>query len=87
MSIAPFFSPKRCEGGIERHLTVACGTAGAELSFIKKEVLCRGTIPLLFFIRLCPKAEARANGFGAESVVLRPEGVYTYTERKETAVE
>ena len=36
---------------------------------------------------LCPKAEDRANGFGAESVVLRPEGVYTYTERKETAVE
>ena len=38
-------------------------------------------------VMLCPKAEDRANGFGAESVVLRPEGVYTYTERKETAVE
>ena len=28
-----------------------------------------------------------ANGFRAEIVVLRPEGVYTYTERKETAIE
>ena len=28
-----------------------------------------------------------ANGFRAESVVLRPEGVYTYTERKETVIE
>ena len=27
-----------------------------------------------------------ANGFRAEIVVLRPEGVYTYTERKETAI-
>ena len=28
-----------------------------------------------------------ANGFGAEIVVLRPEGVYIYDERKETAIE
>jgi len=28
-----------------------------------------------------------ANGFRAEFVVLRPEGVYIYTERKETAKE
>ena len=28
-----------------------------------------------------------ANGFIAEIVVLRPEGVYTYTERKKTAIE
>ena len=28
-----------------------------------------------------------ANGFRAEIVVLRPEGVYAYTERKETAIE
>ena len=28
-----------------------------------------------------------ANGFRAEIVVLRPEGVYEYTERKETAIE
>ena len=28
-----------------------------------------------------------ANGFGGEFVVLRPEGVYTYAERKETARE
>ena len=80
MSIAPFFSPKRCEGGIERHLTVACGTAGAELSFIKKEVLCRGTIPLLFFIRLCPKAEARATDLVQKASFSAPK-VYTHTPR------
>lgn len=28
-----------------------------------------------------------ANGFRAEIVLLRPEGVYAYTERKETAIE
>jgi len=28
-----------------------------------------------------------ANEFRAEIDVLRPEGVYTYTERKETAIE
>jgi hypothetical protein len=28
------------------------------------------------------RTEPGANGFRAEIVVLRPEGVYTYTERK-----
>ena len=28
-----------------------------------------------------------ANEFRAEIVAFRPEGVYTYTERKETAIE
>ena len=40
-----------------------------------------------FFIRLCLNTTAGANGFRAEIVVLRPEGVYTYTERKETAID
>ena len=31
--------------------------------------------------------QTMANGFRAEIVVLRPEGVYEYTERKETAIE
>ena len=51
----------------------------------------RGTAEIyntsVFFIRLCLKAEARAKGFRAEIGVLRPEGVYKYTERKETAIE
>ncbi len=33
------------------------------------------------------RTEPGANGFRAEIVVLRPEGVQKYDERKETAIE
>ena len=33
------------------------------------------------------RTEPGANGFRAEIAVIRSEGVYTYTERKETAIE
>ena len=43
---------------------------------------------VLVFIRFRLKAiENERAGFRAKIVVLRPEGVYTYVERKETAIE
>ena len=53
---------------------------------IKSEVQSK-SIPHPFRFRFCPKAQAGANGFGAEIFVLRPEGVYTYDEREETEIE
>ena len=39
------------------------------------------------FSKFLMRLNLGANGFRAEIVVLRPEGVYIYTERKETARE
>ena len=53
---------------------------------IRVEILIEST-PTHFY-SVMPKYESPgANGFGAEILVLRPEAVYIYSERKETRIE
>ena len=51
---------------------------------MQKQKICSGKYRFSEFLMRTGRG---ANGFRAEIVVLRPEGVYTYTERKETAIE